>query len=583
MNDGRPQHWSDAIFAANLLAVDPVSLGGAALLAGPGHARDAWLGYLRGLLPEKTPFRRVPAGIEDDRLLGGIDLPATLETRSIVAQRGVLAEADGGFVILAMAERLTPGTAARIAEAMDTHAVRVEREGLAQLLPTRFAVIALDEHEPEEAGPPRKLLQRLAFPIDLRDVRTADLDSDYPVASESDISEARLRLSSVEAGDDTIVEALVAVAVRFGIDEVTAPLLALRAARAAAAFGGRLRIAEEDASIAVRLVLAPRATRLPEESVDEPEPAPPSEPPPESSDDPRTIPAADDLTELLVEAARAWLPAGLLQAHEGNAPRGSAVPRSGGGRLQKQAKRGRRIGVRCGDGKNTANLALVATLRTAAPWQTMRRATAGHARTSRIEVRRDDFRLHRFAERRESVIIFAVDASGSAAFHRLSEAKGAVLLLLGEAYAQRTSACLIVFRAARAELLLPPTRSLARAKTLLASLPGGGGTPLACGIALAQQLAESERRKGRDPTIVILSDGRANITLDGHPGRETALSQAQTAARACASAKLRCLFIDTSPRPGEEAALLASAMGARYLPLPYLQAETVRAAVRDVL
>ena len=39
-------------------------------------------------------------------------------------------------------------------------------------------------------------------------------------------------------------------------------------------------------------------------------------------------------------------------------------------------------------------------------------------------------------------------------------------------------------------MLLPPTRSLVRAKRSLAALPGGGGTPLAAGIAAGFAMAE---------------------------------------------------------------------------------------------
>jgi len=104
-------------------------------------------------------------------------------------------------------------------------------------------------------------------------------------------------------------------------------------------------------------------------------------------------------------------------------------------------------------------------------------------------VRRDDFRVRRFAERAEATTIFAVDASGSAAAARLAEAKGAVELLLAEAYVARTQVALVAFRGTGAEAVLPPTRSLARAKRVLADLAGGGGTPLAAGLTVPVAVA----------------------------------------------------------------------------------------------
>jgi hypothetical protein len=93
-----------------------------------------------------------------------------------------------------------------------------------------------------------------------------------------------------------------------------------------------------------------------------------------------------------------------------------------------------------------------------------------------LELRPDDIRLKQAQERSDRVLIFTVDASGSAALARLAEAKGAVELLLAQAYARRDHVALIAFRGDRAEVLLPPTRSLARARRRLADLPGGGGT-----------------------------------------------------------------------------------------------------------
>ena len=153
----------------------------------------------------------------------------------------------------------------------------------------------------------------------------------------------------------------------------------------------------------------------------------------------------------------------------------------------------------------------------------------------RILIRKDDFRISRFKQRTETTTIFVVDASGSAALHRLAEAKGAVELLLADCYIRRDQVALIAFRGSVAEMLLPPTRSLARAKRSLAGLPGGGGTPLAAGLDAAFALADSVRRKGQTPTVIVLTDGRANIARDGGQGRPRAEEDAmqRRAAVAC--------------------------------------------------
>ncbi len=115
------------------------------LRARPGPVREAWLDRLRGLLPDGMPVTRLPAGIADDALLGGLDLPATLATGRPVAQAGLLARSHGGVVVVPMAERLAPGTAARIAQSLDTGLVEVARDGIATRHPAQVGLVLLDE------------------------------------------------------------------------------------------------------------------------------------------------------------------------------------------------------------------------------------------------------------------------------------------------------------------------------------------------------------------------------------------------------------------------------------------------------
>lgn len=232
------------------------------------------------------------------------------------------------------------------------------------------------------------------------------------------------------------------------------------------------------------------------------------------------------------------------------------------------------MSARAGTPGGGLRLSLIDTLRAAAPWQKLR--TGG---PDRIRIRRDDLRIRRFETRAEAVTIFAVDASGSSALARLAEAKGAVELLLAEAYVKRAQVALIAFRGNGAELLLPPTRSLTRARRALAELPGGGGTPLAAGLNAARELAEGTRAKGRTPFLVVLTDGRANIAADGSAVRERAQADADAAAKAIGMSGIAGAFVDTSARPRPEGAALAAAMGARYLPLPRADAATMHAAV----
>jgi magnesium chelatase subunit D len=224
----------------------------------------------------------------------------------------------------------------------------------------------------------------------------------------------------------------------------------------------------------------------------------------------------------------------------------------------------------------------VATLRTAAPWQALRRAAAPQAAPGLL-IRPSDIRIRRYDQPSDRLLVFAVDASGSAAMARMAEAKGAVEILLAEAYARRDHVALVGFRGAGAEILLPPTRSLVQTKRRLAGLPGGGATPLAAGLREAAGLARQARQRGLSPALVLLTDGRANVALDGAQDRARAAEDALRMARMVAADRLQALVIDTAARPQPALVALAGAAGGRYLALPRAEARGLSGAVAAAL
>ncbi len=458
--------------------------------------------------------------------------------------------------------------------------------------PARFGVIALDESEGNEEAPPGALLERLGLRIDLTDLSYRDVT--LATTSEDDIAAARARLASVEVSDK-LIAALCAAASQFGVYSLRAPIFAVRAARAAAALAGRTEAADEDAALAALFVLAPRATRTPA--------PPPEEPPPEEQEkneekdkdqDSEEQKAAEEdkpLTDMIIAAAEAAMPKHILSNQSGKVVKVPAnAPAGKSGSERTNAARGRPAGVRRGEPRPGSPMSLIETLRAAAPWQKIRRVFANaHHRSEeqgvlrtldKIEVRSDDFRVKRLKARSQTATIFAVDASGSTAMQRLAETKGAIELLLAECYIRRDQVALIAFRGKGAEMLLPPTRSLTRAKRSLAALAGGGGTPLALGITAATALALNIRRRGISPLIVILTDGRANITAEGKPGRDRAQNDASMAGRRLRAEGIATMLVDTSPRPQLQAERLAQEMAARYLPLPYANAAAISKAAR---
>jgi len=593
----RPAGADDAGLAAALFAVDPACFGGVALRTRSVGRAQQWLALLGSLLGEARPVRRVPSHIDDERLLGGLDLHATLAAGRPVASRGLLAAADGGVAVVPMAERMTSATVARFASVLDTGVVALQRDGLALASPARLGVVAIDEGADDDEHLPAALAGRLAFWLDLDAVDAVGTGTGArdgrprEWGGAAGIEAARASLARVRA-DDGFGAALCETAAALGVDSVRAPMFALRVARAAAALDGRSDVQAADAVLAARLVLAPRATRLPatDEQASPPQDEPPPQEPPEGDGEDGTPPPSEvrQFPDQVLQAALSALPPGLLAKLAAGANVRTAQATAGRhGSTQASRLRGRPIGVRQGEPRSGARLALVETLRAAVPWQRLRRAERAASASDGpvVLVRSQDFRVRRFQQRRTTTAIFVVDASGSAALHRMSEAKGAVERLLADCYSRRDRVALIAFRGQadeRATLLLPPTRSLARAKRCLAGQAGGGGTPLACGLDAALALALTLRRRGDTPLLVLLTDGRANVARDGSAGRARAGSDATAAARAIREAGVSALLLDISVQPHPQARALADDMGATYLPLPHADAGRVSETVRAV-
>jgi magnesium chelatase subunit D len=544
--------------ALHLLAVDPVGIAGLWLRARSGPVRDA---VTAGFAIVPLPQRRLHPDIGDDALFGGLDLVATLQAGSPVVTGGILAIPS--LLVLSMAERCPGGLAARLGRCLDD---------------PKHCVVALDEGADSEESPPVALQDRLGLFVDLNDVPWSDIDD--LMLDDAVLSAAQARLSLVKTPQDS-AEVLTVVADRLGIASLRAPTLALAVARASAALAGRDKVGEDDLRLAVELALAHRATQVPSDKAPE-QPAPPSEDqtPPDPAAQPDDQPMIPE--DMLVDAARAALPADLLSALAAGRAARAAKGASGTGAARGGNRRGRPLPSRPGRLGGGARIDLVATLRVAAPWQSMRRAQTAQV-VEGVLVWPADIRVKRFRETSDRVLIFAVDASGSAAMARLSEAKGAVELLLGQAYARRDHVSLLAFRGRVAELILPPTRSLVQTKRRLAGLPGGGGTPLAAGLDLAMDTAKRASARGLTPTIALLTDGRGNIALDGAADRVTAEADALRLARAIRRSAVPTVVIDTANRPQPGLKVLADALGAKYVALPRADAYTLSAVLGQAL
>ena len=616
--------WNDALTTLQLLQLDPQGFGGVCLRAPHGPVRDEWLQALAGL---GLSLIKVPGSVDTERLLGGLDLAQTLQTGQLRMQAGLLQQAHQGLVCLPMAERLPPALLAPLVQALETGRVPATHHNT-QPSSTRFGVIALDESLPDEPGVGPALMERLGVWLDLHALSPSDIETGLayldektltPNTAETDrfnvrlspkaLAQARERLQRVQFSDAQLL-ALCTAALGLGIGSLRVPSLAVRVASGHAALFGRTTPDEEDLAFAARCVLAPRATQWPAEaepeahSAEEPAEPPPSDDAAEDSPDdspenkpqegPENQPAendatppeptAEDLQEMMVAAAIASLPPHMLDALMTRQASSSSNTSGRSGQTRAGQQRGRPLPPRPGRPGGHARLHVLATLRAAAPKQRLRQTQPASVSISRskVAIRAEDFHVQRYQQRASSCLILALDASGSAALQRLAEAKGAVELLLQQSYARRDSVCIVSFRGAQAQLLLPMTRSLVRAKRAMSGLPGGGGTPLALALKMAHEQAAQLQRQGVTPLLVVLSDGRANVTLQGLGGRAQAQIDAQSWGQQWRLSGHRALWIDTSMHPDAQAQQLAATMGASYLPMPQVQAQRMASAMDNL-
>ena len=625
--------WNDAMTSLQLLQIDSHGWGGIWLRAPFGPVRELWLRHL-----SETGLNTVklPGNIDVERLLGGIDLSRTLQSGLLQMQTGLLQQADLGLVCISMAERFPTALIAPMTQAMDTQSLPpLKINNTESSVRTQFGVVALDESMADDPPMSPALQERLGLWFDLQDIAPSDV-SDVSLNTRKDdnaldvmgiqiapdaLARMKQSLPHIQWTDEQVL-AVCSTAQGLGIDSLRVPTLALRVACCHAALHARSHIADDDLAFAARRVLAPRATQLPapaenasdaepqnssdssaepdqaqEQSSNSLEPTETPNPSESAKDEEDTsstdtsvedtntqdealsdLPSSENLQEMMIAAALASLPPDVLEGLLTKPGRNLGNTSGRSGQFRSGMQRGRPLPPRTGRPGGHARLHILSTLRAAAPKQRLR----GNTQQGRVAIRSEDFHVHRYQQHSSSCLILALDASGSAALQRLAEAKGAVELLLQQSYARRDSVCIVSFKGAKAQLLLPMTRSLVRAKRAMMGLPGGGGTPLALALKMACEQATQLQRQGVTPILVVLSDGRANVNLQGLGGRAQAQADAQQWAAQWRQTGHRCLWIDTSLQPDTQVQNMAQTMGGSYLPMPQVQAQRMASAMENL-
>ncbi|MCC7360640.1 MAG: ATP-binding protein [Anaerolineales bacterium] len=600
----------DARIALSLVAIEP-GLKGVLIAGPPGTGKSMLARAARALWPSGTPFVEVPLSVTMDRLVGGLDLERTLAAGRPVVAPGLLAQAHGGVLYVDEINLLAPETANVLHHALAAGHARLEREGLSATFPAEFVLIGT--FNPAEGPVAPALLDRVAFLVPARPLTAAAdraevaLAAHHPYTFPPDVihmvAVGREVLSYVRPPRNTLKE-LCAAATALQVPSNRAEVFAVRCAMANTALNARVPITQGDIDLAVRLVLAPRATHHLEIAKDgathQPAEAPPAR---ERTDSRSTETAKRDPGQVAHPASsqanqspaapdeHAPAPLGLLREPL-QAAGGTSAGKRGRGLNLRRGRHIRSLPGRPGRGQ----VALVDTLKAAALSSAVRtdEPTPPDAErqpgvaTPLVQIQRDDIRLKQFRQRTGLLIIFAVDASGSMALNRINTAKAAAISLLQSAYVHRDKIGLISFRGTRAEVILSPGGGVAKARRALEELPTGGRTPLSAALAEAYRMAGEKacRLQLAGTVLVLITDARSNQPLralpDGGDRRALAHEEVERLAQQLRSRLAAAVVIDTRRIfvAGGSGQQLAQWLGGRYVYLPKVDASQLTTAVR---
>ncbi|WP_456290273.1 VWA domain-containing protein [Paenibacillus sp. AK002] len=627
--------------AVLLYLVNP-AIGGILVNGHPGSGKSVLLHAASSLVKPRR-ILSVPVNVTADRLLGALDLAAAMKSGKLALAPGLLEEADGQLLLVDHMNLLSEAILKEIVSTLSTGSISVQREGISMVRSSRFMLLAAMDPNEGRVSPP--LLDHFGYCVTLDDIhdsiaraeiiqRNLQFEHDpFAFRNRYRPQDETLRLR-VEASAQALPQVQVSadmiqlsasIAREAGISSSRGDLSLIEGAKAAAAWDGRSAVTAADIREIAEFVLPHRMTHVmekprasssgspeqnnskqPEHSLEDHARSSPM--PPQKSHEPKRNPhhpgnASSDKQDVASRTVeqhaddRQHVPEGLEERvllpdetftmkplqlegkrkieHEGSGKRNKS---------RANQKKGRAMGYMYPGRNLRTDVALDATIRAAAPYQAIRTKKDEVA----VAIELDDLRQKKRENRVGATLLFVVDASGSmAARKRMTAVKGAILSLLQDAYEKRDRIGMIAFRNNEAELILPVTRSIEAASKQLRSIPTGGKTPLADGLAKAYKVLHSEKRRNNDtlPVMIIVTDGRANESSIGLTVYADIWNECLEAAKLIRAAGIRSLVLDTEQgfvKLGRSREL-ADALGAEYRLLDRVDDEGIARAVRTTM
>ena len=575
----------------------------------------------------------LPVGATEDRLVGSLDIEQAIKSGEKNFEPGLIASAHRGILYIDEVNLLNDHLVDVLLDAAAMGRNYVEREGISVSHAAEFMLVGT--MNPEEGDLRPQLLDRFGLAVEVDGVFQPperrevvrrrisfeagpfdfmDAWADAERAERERLLSSQRLLADVVVPDE-ILELITDICAEYQVDGLRGDIVMYKTASTIAAYEGRTVVDVEDVREAALMALLHRQRRQPfqqphlvteqldnmlEDFQNQQRDREPSADHDSANDDPgdsdsdREPDPPEDQPEDPADSSLGdeWFEIGDPYAVQNLQvqPPDRRARRSSGRRATtiSGTSAGRYVGARVPEGP-ASDLALDATLRSAAPHQQSRRQ-ASDSDAAALLIEPWDIREKVRETHTGSLILFVVDASGSmGAQRRMVAVKGAVMSLLLDAYQRRDRVGLIAFRGTGAEMLLPPTGSVEMAQWCLQEMPTGGRTPLARALYLAMETLETERLKDRDvlPLLVLMSDGRANVNLAGEQSSNVLLlpDEVRQMGETVAAAKIPAVVVDTEQDfiKLELAKNIADAMSARYIKLDDLAAQSLADAVRGEL